>query len=68
MEKVRCMLIQSKFFKSLWAKKLMTATYLVNLSPSSALDFKTPFEMWHDKPASYEGLKAFDCSAYAHVK
>ncbi|KAH9668238.1 hypothetical protein KPL70_021339 [Citrus sinensis] len=68
MEKVRCMLIQSRLPKSLWAEVLMTASYLVNLSPSSALDFKTPFEMWHGKPASYEGLRAFGCSAYAHIK
>ena len=68
MEKVRCMLIQSKLPKSLWAEVLMTASYLVNLSPSSSLDFKTPFEMWHGKPASYESLKAFGCSAYAHIK
>ena len=53
MEEVRCMLIQSKFFKSLWAEILMTTTYIVNLSPLSAFNFKTPFEMWHGKPASY---------------
>lgn len=45
MERVRCMLIQSKLPKSLWAKILMTATYLVNLSPSSTIDFKIHFEI-----------------------
>ncbi|KAH9802591.1 Integrase catalytic domain-containing protein [Citrus sinensis] len=68
MEKVGCTLIQSKLPKSLWAEVLMTASYLVNLSPSSALDFKTLFEIWHGKPASYEGLRAIGRSAYAHVR
>ena len=45
MEKVRCMFIQSRLPKSLWAEVLMTDNYLVNLSPSSALDFKSPFEI-----------------------
>ncbi len=39
----------------------------MNLNPSAALDFNTPFEMWHGKPASYANLKVFGCPAYAHV-
>ena len=68
LEKVRCMFIQFRLPKSLWAEVPMAVNYLVNLSPSSALDFKTPFEMWHGKPTSYEGLRAFGCSVYAHVR
>ncbi|KAH9793261.1 hypothetical protein KPL71_004466 [Citrus sinensis] len=34
---------------------------------TSSLDFRTPFEMWHGKPASYANLKVFGCPAYAHV-
>ncbi|KAH9657534.1 hypothetical protein KPL70_023118 [Citrus sinensis] len=67
MDKVRCMLVQAKLPKGLWAETLLTASYLVNLSPSAALDFKTPFEIWHGKPASYVNLKVFGCPAYAHV-
>ncbi|KAH9716149.1 Integrase catalytic domain-containing protein [Citrus sinensis] len=66
MDKVRCMLVQAKLPKGLWAETLLTASYLVNLSPSAALDFKTPFEIWHGKPASYVNLKVFGCPAYAH--
>ena len=42
-----------------------TAAYLVNLSPASAIDFKTPFEMRHQKPADYSRLRVFGCDAYA---
>ncbi|KAH9648352.1 hypothetical protein KPL70_025549 [Citrus sinensis] len=67
MDKVRCMLVQAKLPKGLWAKTLLTTNYLVSLSPSAALDFKTPFEIWHGKPASYVNLKVFGCPTYAHV-
>ena len=46
MERVRCMLVQIKLPKSLWAEILLTACYLVNLSLSSAIEFKTSYEKW----------------------
>ncbi|KAH9650187.1 hypothetical protein KPL70_026271 [Citrus sinensis] len=67
MEKVRCMMIQSELPKGLWGETLLTACVLVNLSPSSALDFKTPYEKWCGKPANYSKLKVFGCTAYAHA-
>ncbi|KAH9650291.1 hypothetical protein KPL70_026321 [Citrus sinensis] len=67
MDRVRSMMIQSQLPKGLWAETLLTASYLVNLRPSAALDFKTPFEKWHGKPADYGSLKVFGCPAYAHV-
>ena len=67
MERVRCMLIQSKLPKTLWAEILLTACYLVNLSPSTGINFKTPFETWSGKTADYGILKAFGCPAYVHV-
>lgn len=67
MDKVRCMMLQAKLPKRLWAEILNTSRYLVNLSPSTAIEFKTPFELWHGKPASYEDLKVFGCQAYAHI-
>lgn len=45
-ERVRCMLIQFKLPRSLWAEILITATYLVNLSLSLAIRFKIPIEMY----------------------
>ncbi|KAH9786526.1 hypothetical protein KPL71_010287 [Citrus sinensis] len=67
MDKVRCMMIQAKLPKNLWAEILNTACYLVNLSPSTAIEFKTPFELWYGKQASYKDLKVFDCLSYAHI-
>ncbi|KAH9802601.1 hypothetical protein KPL71_001457 [Citrus sinensis] len=68
MDKVRCLLIHSKLPQSLWAETLMTSCYLVNKSPSSAINFKTPVEMWSDKAANYFDLKIFGRPAFAHIK
>jgi hypothetical protein len=44
-----------------------TACYLVNRSPSLALDDKTPQEVWTGKKPSLTHLKVFSCDAYVHV-
>lgn len=67
MEKVRSVLVQSQLPKNLWAETLLTTCYIVHLSPSAALEFKTPFEIWHEKPTNYDNLKVFGCPTYAHV-
>jgi hypothetical protein len=43
------------------------ACYLVNISPSSTLDDKTPQEVWTGKKPSLTHLKVFGCEAYVHV-
>ncbi|KAH9751314.1 hypothetical protein KPL71_014247 [Citrus sinensis] len=67
MERVRSMLVQSKLLKTLWAEILLTACHLVNLSPSTTIDFKTTYEKWTGEPANYRNLRAFGCPAYAHT-
>ena len=67
-DKVMCMLIHSKLPISLWAKVLDTACYIVNRSPSSGINFRTPYELWSGKPADYSHLRIFGYRAYAHVK
>ena len=44
-----------------------TACYLVNRSPSSALEDKTPHEVWTGKKPSLSHLRVFGCDAYVHV-
>lgn len=67
MEKVRCMLSNSGLAKAFWAEAASTACYIINCSPSYALDKKTPFEVWSGKPADYSDIKVFGCPAYAKV-
>ena len=41
--------------------------YLVNRSPSSALEDKIPQEVWIGKKLSLSHLRVFGCDAYVHV-
>ncbi|KAK0584100.1 hypothetical protein LWI29_007622 [Acer saccharum] len=50
------------------AKALMYASHIVNRLPTSALDGKTPKEVWSGQPVSdYDRLHIFGCPAYFHV-
>ncbi|KAG8481838.1 hypothetical protein CXB51_027155 [Gossypium anomalum] len=66
-EKVRCMLSNANLPKSFWAEVASTACFLINRSPSVAIEKKTPQEVWSGNPANYSDLKIFGCPAYAHV-
>ncbi|KAH9779743.1 hypothetical protein KPL71_007826 [Citrus sinensis] len=68
MERVRCMLFNSKLSKTLWAEALCTTCYLINRCPSTVIEFKTPYEVWSGKLADYSKLRIFGCTAYAHIK
>ncbi|GJY99068.1 retrotransposon protein, putative, ty1-copia subclass [Tanacetum coccineum] len=67
LNKVRCSLIQSGFPDSFWAEAMVTATYLINRSPSTTLEKKTPMDLWLGHLANYEMLRIFGCVAYSHV-
>lgn len=66
-EKVRSMLNDSKLDRSMWGEAVLTAMYLTNRSPTVALDQKTPFEMWYERPPVLSNLRVFGSKAYAHV-
>ncbi|KAG8498730.1 hypothetical protein CXB51_005092 [Gossypium anomalum] len=67
MEKVRCMLSNANLPKLFWAEAASTACFLINRSPSVAIEKKTPQEVWFGNPANYSDLKIFGCPAYTHV-
>eukprot|EP00253_Pinus_taeda_P001476 PITA_01476 len=50
-----------------WAEAVETTCYLVNRSPSSALEDKTPQEVWIGKKPSLSHLRVFGCDACVHV-
>ena len=61
------MLRQAKMSKVFWAKVVHTVSHIVNRSPASAIDFKTPNEVWSGEPSNYSYLRVFGCPAYYHV-
>eukprot|EP00253_Pinus_taeda_P024268 PITA_24268 len=67
MERARSMLSGARLGKEFWPEAVETACYLVNRSPSSALEDKTPQEVWTGKKPSLSHLRVFGCDAYVHV-
>ena len=61
------MLSGAKLGQEFWAEAVETSFYLVNRSPSSALEDKTPQEVWTGKKPSISHLSVFGCDAYVHV-
>ena len=51
-ENVRCMLSNVGLGKNFWAEAVTYAQHLVNRLPSSAINGKTPLEVWFGKPAT----------------
>eukprot|EP00253_Pinus_taeda_P022018 PITA_22018 len=67
MERERSMLSGARLGQEFWAEAGDTACYLVNRSPSSALEDRTPQEVWAGKKPSLSHLRVFGCDAYVHV-
>lgn len=68
LERVRCMLSNSNLPRVFWGEAVNTTAYIISRSPSSALKFKTPQEVWTGKPPNLKHLRIFGCAAYAHTR
>nr|GEX41481.1 retrovirus-related Pol polyprotein from transposon TNT 1-94 [Tanacetum cinerariifolium] len=68
MDKVHSLLIQSGFPKTFWAEGTCTTAYLINRSPSTAIEKKIPMKMWSGHLSNYGMLRIFGCVAYPHDK
>lgn len=66
-EKVRCMLFNANLSKQFWVEVVTTIAYLINRSPLSALNFKTPQEIQSGKSPDLSNLRIFGCPACAHI-
>lgn len=58
------MLIHSDFPVELWVDASYTATYTINILPSSVLGGVSPFEKLFHHPPSYHILKTFGCACF----
>ena len=50
--------------KVFWAETFNTASFIINRSPSSAIDFKIPKEVWSGRLVDYSSIKIFGYPAY----
>ncbi|KZV36173.1 hypothetical protein F511_29175 [Dorcoceras hygrometricum] len=64
LDRTRAMLNTAGLAKSFWAETVTTAYYVINRSPSVAIDLKTPMEVWTGKPADYSRAHTFGSPVY----
>lgn len=62
-QRIRYMLSNAKLPINFWGEALMTAIYLINLSPCYAVQGDIPENVWSDRELSYDHLKVFGCKA-----
>ena len=48
-----------------WGEAVVTAVYILNRSPTKALNGKTPYEAWHGRKPAVSHLRVFGCLAFA---
>ena len=67
MEMVRCMLFDARMGKEFWGHAALTAVHIINRLPSSAHDYKTPYEIWFGSQPAIGHLRIFGCTVYRHI-
>ena len=68
MNKVRSMLSENGFEVRFWAEAAATTVYLINRSPSSAINFEIPEERWTTVIPSFRNLRRFGCLVFVHTR
>ena len=63
----RCLLEQSGFPKDMWAEMLAVAVYLTNRMPATALNGKSPYEVFYGQAPKLDHLRVIGCAAYPHI-
>jgi transposase InsO family protein len=62
---MRCMLRNAGLPITFWAEAVQTANYILNRTPKTALDGRTPYELWNSRPpAKIRHFRVFGCTAF----
>lgn len=64
LERTRAMLGAAGLEKAFWEEAVNTTCYVINRSPFTTIDLKTPMEMWTGKPVNYSNLHIFGSPVY----
>jgi hypothetical protein len=64
LETAHALMIASFVPPHFWAEAISTATYLINIQPSSSLQGGISFERLYGKMPDYSSLRLFGCVCY----
>ena len=67
LEKTRSLLIDGDLPAPLWGEALLASSLLMNVTPSTAIDWQIPFREWHGYSFPIQKLHVFGCVAFAHI-
>ena len=67
LERERSMLSNAKMQQELWAEAILTTCYLINWSPSTAINYKIPKDVWIGHSCDFSNLRIFGSDAYALI-
>lgn len=68
MEMARSMLKEMHVPTSLWAEAIATAVYILNRSPSSAVELQTPYEALKGEKPLVQHLRVFGCVTHVLIE
>ncbi|TPX33278.1 DNA-directed DNA polymerase [Synchytrium endobioticum] len=68
MDMTRAMLDYSGIPHNLWVETVITASYIRNRVPSSAIGNEIPYKRWYGEPPNLSHLRIFGCVAYPLIK
>jgi hypothetical protein len=63
----RALMIVASLLPHFWAKAVFTATYLINIQPSAALQGGIPLERLSGCDPDYSALRLFGCICYVLI-
>ncbi|KAG5556472.1 hypothetical protein RHGRI_006920 [Rhododendron griersonianum] len=63
----RALRFQANLPLRFWGECVLTAVYLINRLPTPLLSNKSPYELFHNKPPTFNHIKVFGCLCYATV-